>query len=136
MMWRTLIRDAVQIVWVFILWLMLFAIPNALLWSGYWCLAAFTAFGGLMLLEYEYHGAVGFATLPGLLAIWLLASSSVVYAGSIALLLAWYGMKGVYIIPSVCVAVLLGGYALIKIDPWLGRLYSHLHNTSDKARRQ
>jgi hypothetical protein len=136
MTWRTIIRSVAEIAWSFIAWGGLFAVPHALLWSGHYWWAAFAASASVLILEYEYHGSVGFAMLPGMLSIWLLASSGIVYAGSIALLLRGYGLNAIHIIPSVCVAVVLGGYVLVKADPWLGRLYSRRHPKPSSSQSQ
>ncbi len=135
-MWRNVLRDVMEGVGFFAFWGALFAVPHLLLWSGYLWWAAFAAFASLLILGYEHQGAVGFVFLPGLLSVWLLASSGSVFAGSVALLLRKYGLAWGYALPCTIVAVAVAGYVLVKADPFLRHLYSRVHRTSRETRQR
>jgi hypothetical protein len=108
-------------------WGTLFAVPPAVLGSGHLGWAIATAYGSIVILAYEYQGAEGFPFLPGMLSVWLLTSSGGVYAVAITWLLRRAGLGWLYVIPIVGVAVVVGGYVLVRIDPWLRWLYLRFH---------
>ena len=64
---RGVFWDIMAGVGFFAFWGALFTVPHVLLWSGHLWWAAFAAFASLLILGYEYQGAVGFVFLPGLL---------------------------------------------------------------------
>ncbi len=135
-MWRSVFRGVMEGVGCFVAWGALFVVPQVLMWFGHFWWAAFAAIASLLILEYEYQGAMGFVFLRGLLSFYLLASSGTAFAGSVALLLRKHGLGWGYALPCTIVAVLVAGYTLVKVDPWLGRLYSILHRSSRESRPQ
>jgi hypothetical protein len=128
-----LLQGAVSFTCFLVSWGALFAVPHAFLVSGHFWWALFAAYGSILLLEYEYHGAVGFVMLPGCLSIWLLASSGSVFVGSVAPLLREYGLDWASAAACAIAATFAGGYALVKVDPWLKWLYIRLHEEPNMA---